>query len=52
MVSDSVQTAYDKSNPFWTVTFHYHTQNMFNALYSAADEEKAEEELARVRKST
>jgi hypothetical protein len=31
---DFTQTEYDKSHPFWTVTFRYHTQAMFDALYT------------------
>jgi hypothetical protein len=48
--SSSVQTEYDKSHPIWTVTFHYHTQDMFNALNTAEDEAMVEA-AARIRES-
>jgi hypothetical protein len=43
------QTAYDRAQPFWTVTFHYHTQAMFDALFFSADEVRTLEKLARER---
>jgi hypothetical protein len=48
---DDSQTEYDLTHPFWTITFRYHTQDMFNALFKSEDEERREEQLARDRKS-